>query len=435
MSARLAVLITLMGVLAPTVSAQQAGPRRYPKRPAEDWVRELADPRERLAAFEALVEQGAQALPALKRGLGDRSEDVRSSCASALGRLGAEGKPALKALVALGEVDKSLAVKLAVITAVGKIGELTPGVQALVMAGLADPSPVLRARAAMVAEGFAKDSPELVKALVKRWDAADPAEKLRLAGLFGRLGSGAATAVPVLVKSLADPKLGGACASALGHIGGSAVGAVRPLLAASEAPVRARAAKIIGAAGEAAAQASRELAGLLDDEDPLVRVEATLALAAAGEAGVRAAARRFAADNRRLRLSVAQVFAEAGTASRAAPEELVALVGDEDAAVRRAALKAARHCVTEVPALHKPLVARLEDDESGQRAMAAAALGELGAKAKDDLARLEALATSDRSTAVRDAARAAADKIREAVKAAPEDGPGLPGGALPLPGE
>ena len=103
--------------------------------------------------------------------------------------------------------------------------------------------------------------------------------------LLGLAGAPAASAVPGLVKVLADVEnqeyVRGGAAWALGRIGPAAAGAVGPLTTALDSKlesVRRHAAEALGRIGTAAVAAVPKLIERLRDEDPVVRIHAAEAL-------------------------------------------------------------------------------------------------------------------------------------------------------------
>jgi HEAT repeat protein len=123
-------------------------------------------------------------------------------------------------------------------------------------------------------------------------DDPDPAVATAAVAALGQVGD--AVAVPALIGLLAEPSVPEpVLTDALARFGPAAVAPLVEALRTGAAPVRERAADLLGRLGEVAA--ANPLAAALTDPDPAVRVAAALALGALGEPG-RAALATVAAD-------------------------------------------------------------------------------------------------------------------------------------------
>jgi HEAT repeat protein len=101
------------------------------------------------AAVQALAKVGPAVVPTLDEALADRSPTVREVAATALGRLGADAKPAVPTLIGLFQ-DRDPAVRLRAAEAVGQLGPTLPETVPALTGAVAHKDPVVR-RAAVTA--------------------------------------------------------------------------------------------------------------------------------------------------------------------------------------------------------------------------------------------------------------------------------------------
>jgi DNA-binding transcriptional MerR regulator len=191
---------------------------------------------------------------------------------------------------------------------------------------LASPDPVVRLRAALESPGTPADlfgalvaeaepavqevllwalaqRPAAVATALEHLDHPDAHHRWLMARLLGELGDPVAAAPLLGLLDDPDPAVATAAVAALGpepvltdalaRFGPAAVAPLVEALRTGAAPVRERAADLLGRLGEVAA--ANPLAAALTDPDPAVRVAAALALGALGEPG-RAALATVAAD-------------------------------------------------------------------------------------------------------------------------------------------
>jgi lysophospholipase L1-like esterase len=215
-----------------------------------------AEPRDVLK--EALGDRAADAAALAAALSGHASSGVRAESAAALGVPGPGGRAAVPAL----------------------------------FAALADPSELVRARAAQALSRVgmeAGDVPRLVDAL----RSPDGYVVGFAAWTLGNLGPAAEAAVPALAVALARPETNAVVSAALARIGPAAAGAVGVLVEAlgdADSDRRWRAARTLGRIGPPAAAAVPRLTAALTDPDGTVRLHAARALGRIGPAARPAAA-------------------------------------------------------------------------------------------------------------------------------------------------
>jgi HEAT repeat protein len=260
-------------VLLEVMRKDKKGERKYPDLQKDDLnhlagpgVRE-ATPKEKLEICQFLerdVLAKETAPNILKLLLKDRSAEVRSKAAHALGELGA--KNAAPEVAKLLE-DEIAGVRSSAAWALGKLGakETTPGIAKLLKDG--DAGVRTMAVRALGKLGAKEIAPEIVKLLQD--EEADV--RSRAAEALGSLGVNE-TALEI-VKLLKDKDAGvrGWAAAALGRLGGKeTVPEIVKLLWDGDANVRSWAGHVLGSLG--AKETAPEIVKLLKDKDEHVRL-------------------------------------------------------------------------------------------------------------------------------------------------------------------
>jgi HEAT repeat protein/lysophospholipase L1-like esterase len=322
------------------------GPRALPLVPTLTEVLGDQSPALRAAAAFALGEVGppaAAALPRLGALLQDADARVRAGAAYALGRLGPEARRFVSPLVGcLGDADERVRWRAG--DALGKIGlerEALPVLLPLVQGR--GPGRGLAAEAVgRLGPGAAEAVPDLMAAA--RDDRAEV--RWRAVWALGRIGPLAAPALPVVRAALADPDLRWRAAEALGGFGPAAAEAVPdllPLLADPSSNVRWRTATALGSIRSGVAASA--LARAVHDPAENVRLAAVIALVdvpaplSVAEPALLDALRD---PDSRVRLHAVRGLGRLGSPSQGARRGLDSARRDPDPAVRAAAERVVR---------------------------------------------------------------------------------------------
>ena len=368
----------------PQYGAGALGPLLLSLRTAEALTREQ---REQLPLVLATI--GPAAIPHLIFRLDDPSEHVRAVAVSTLGRLRASNAlPRLARLVA----DPSDLVRLSLADALGEFGGSAPAAGARPGRSRNRRSGwrLLRRRAPEIAptEPSAVALPALRTALT---DAAAAVRASAVASL-GRFGAAAAGAVSDLTGLLADPDetVRGRAAGALGQVGAAdprTVPALAALLGDPSPAIRVAAAGALGALRRSAAEAVETLVPLLQDRDEGVRKAVADAVGRIGvltEAAAEAMTEGLASGDNVVRARAAEALGDIGEAAADTAAALVEAAGDNNDRVRAKAVEALGKIGEAAADVAVPrLVRALKDPDNWVSALAAEALGEMGAGADE----------------------------------------------------
>ncbi len=411
------------------------------------------DPVRRIQTAQAWyqVSGGREAVDLVKKGLEDRSGEVRRVAVAALGTMGAEEKAVETLLSLLGDRDPLIrreaacalcdrSVKIEVALRKG-LHDADPGVRWWCALALAASNTdlrkveeeVLRALQQALGRPEEKDTlaagtravPALVEVLKNR-----PARlRLEAAKALAGLGLDARAAQPALLEALRsdDKRVRRAAADALGQMGAEGLPVLTRLLSNPDARLREGAARALGQMGVAARSALRGLTALLKDADGSVRTQAALALWNIDQDAEKALAvlnqvlkdvdvkdRWEAID------AFGQISVEVRPAIRGMTEVLVNGLKDRDPRVRTYAarwlFRRTRQARLVVPLLHDGVT----DRDPLVRLATVETLGELGAEGK--IVELMATALQDRDVSVRLAAeeglaRGGAEMVPQLVEA------------------
>jgi HEAT repeat protein len=235
----------------------------------------------RLAAIDALTDQGSEAAPAaeaLAALLTDGDEAVRGRAARALGAIGPAAAPAVEKLAAAAK-EASPKVRSYALYALGMIGTPAQSAFPAVAEALNDADPVVR-REAVKAMGRIKPPldqavPALVQALEKAQTAGETMPALHA------LAAAGAEAVPRLIQGLDKPEARYWACRILAEIGPpakDAVPALTKVLGDERTEVRREAAIALGRIGPDSKSAAPKLIELLADADSGVRSASLWAL-------------------------------------------------------------------------------------------------------------------------------------------------------------
>lgn len=279
------VLAVAVGAAAVTldpaarVSGWAGGEPFHGGKSATGWRRELrkTDEVAPAAAVKALAEGKAAAVCGWLLEKAPEPE-VRRRAAESLAQMGKDAAPAAKSLVsALG--DKDALVRGVAVRAVGELAPDAPGaVPALVK--LFPDMEAIRAVARFKADGA-----EALPELLKLFNHEELTTRLQAMRTVGKIGDPAKSAIPILIKTMAEdeePRIRERAAEAIGEFGPAAAeaGAVPALAKATKDPeykVRRDAARSLGQIGPAAKAALADVKALLKDDEPIVAETATRA--------------------------------------------------------------------------------------------------------------------------------------------------------------
>jgi HEAT repeat protein len=316
------------------------------------------------AAFDALVQIGPAAVPALRATLRDKSIKARQDAAAVLGMIGSEAKAAIPELLALLK-DKDAGKHAA--WALGRIGG--PAVITALLACSKDQDARMREQAA-IGLGVLRDKPkEVIKALGEA--LKDKEIEVRQAAVRAWSGPEAKDAVPDLIAALRDETIRGDVVIALSQIGAPAIDPLLTTLKDQDPAIRIASARALELMGPKATLKFR--AGKGEPERPSPKMQPA----------VGHLIEALKDKEWEVRRAVAHALHGIGPEAAAAePALIVALKKDERGPVRYSAALALRDIGPRTQEAIDALIAALKDDYGDARMMAAQALGECGPKAK-----------------------------------------------------
>lgn len=205
-------------------------------------LRSGEDDTTRYHAVSALGRKGAEARPALSDLAAivrqpEEAHAMRIIAAWSLGQMGPAAKGAEGVLLSALETDPYFAVRAHCAQSIGKIGCDSPAAVEALIRSLADENATLRGACAISLWRIGEKATPAAAALTAMLEAerADKIEKYFAAAALGAIGRDAAPAVAQLTALLSDnyPDLRGAAAFALGRIGTPAKSAIPELRKAS----------------------------------------------------------------------------------------------------------------------------------------------------------------------------------------------------------
>jgi HEAT repeat protein len=311
----------------------------------------------RAQAADALGRYGAAAqpaVPALVAALKDESESVRWQSADALGQIGPPAAKAVSALIDVLQHDTAETARRSSAEALGSIdAEGRAAVPALIQA-LSDQSAKVRQSAAA---GLGKIGPKAKAALTALKAATKDEEPLQIvaAEALWKIDRDSDTAMPVLLRALADGNYPGLAAGALGTIGPAAktaVPALAKVLRQENGYAQNCAAQALGNIGpgaEAAVPALVDALELRDDAYPCA-VDAAEALWRINQhpRAIPVLVELLATDNGVL--PAAEALGRIGPAAKEALPALREAANNPDPAVRQAVTEALRKVSGQAPA-------------------------------------------------------------------------------------
>ena len=397
---------------------------------------------------EALGAIGAAAAQPLMDSLKSTEPRERAGAAMSLAFIGAEAQESAPVILALAKSDSDPQVRIALLGALQKIGVEPGDAVPLLVAGITDDHEALRHAAinALVLLRGGRD--RSLAALTPLLKDENTTTRQRAARALGRMGPGAAPAVPALIEAARTSPADGTIANALAEIGPEVLPAVLAALQNASAPdaerllgllrgfgnpaipvllealknssppVRAAAAKALGGMGRDAKRAAEPLFALASDPEAPVRAAALRALVPLGAGSEKlkplldAALRDPAPEVRR---AAAAGLAGSGGANGLGAAVLVNLLDDENPATRRSALEGLGGMGAAASSALPAVIERLTDPDL--QIPAITALGKIGPTASPAVPHLIELAKSGPVT-TRVAALAALTGISRAASAA-----------------
>lgn len=372
---------------------------------------------------EALALIGAESAPSLASALASNDGRVRTGAARALAEIGPPAAAEGSAMFAAFDKEKDGGIRAALLMALARTGADPDRTVPLLLEAIRGADEPQRHAATNGLLGSKAMQERAVPALLKTLETGDPASRHRAAQVLGRIGPGAAKAVPMLVDRARGEPGEAAYPAALAQIGPAAM---RPLLDALAAPgaqpewifrtLREMGSPALGVLGDALsapqpavrAGAARALGSLPLDAAPAI-VTRLGALSADPDPEVRAAALRTLATVRAQRDTIipkleAALQDPAGPVRRAAAGGLTSfgavgkigvpglldLLEDPDIATRRAAVLA----LAELGPAAAPAIGALADRLGDKELQAGIieALGRIGASAEAAVPRIAELA-------------------------------------------
>ena len=163
----------------------------------------------------------------IQAALKDSDAEVRAAAATAVGNLGAEGVPAIPALIAQMQNDASKEARETAARALGRIGKSSPKERqavspALRQSAAKDADPVTRVVALGALAMLEVDVPGQVTELRKYLHDENDLVRMKAAHAFGTIGlaaKGAAAEIVTVLERATDAHLRGYIARALGNTG------------------------------------------------------------------------------------------------------------------------------------------------------------------------------------------------------------------------
>ncbi len=354
-----------------------------------------ADETARCQAAESLgkLEADPQTIvPALTGMLQDASAAVKMSVARALGSLKKAAADAVPELVPLLQ-DRDEAVRTAVAEAISQVGHLNGEATDSLVEGLTSDDNLVRAQAAEALGTIGTTAQDAAPALVEAMDTDNERVRAKAVEALGKIGEGAAeVAVPSLVHVLHgdDSWVSALAAEALGQMGESADQAIPALIRSlrhSNALVRGNAARALANMGERASSARSALETAAADEDGNVRSQAIRALGLIGKPTPqteRIVVGGLADADPLVRAAAVEAVGEWGESSSGLVKILLPLLEDANDQVKVQTVQVLPRLGGFTPEIIQGLCLRLQQDDSPLvQEQAAAALGRMGAAAKE----------------------------------------------------
>jgi HEAT repeat protein len=383
----------------------------------------LSDPKTAMLAVAAIEQIGppaAETVPALTKVLrATKHSQLLIHTCLALASIGPAAEAASPELVSLLEHDTHATVPVAAAYALGAIG--AKNADAALKQAAAKDNPMLRMVAAWALAKIHPDDEAAMKAAVEKLAQG-------LASSDAHMGAMAAKGLQMLdppaeilappLMALAedpDPAVSQQVVTALASLGERVV--PRASIALQNPERRGFAVRVITAVGPKAAGAVEPLIDAMQDADAEFRSQIHFALAAIGPAAAPATdalADAIASEDQRVRESALYALRQIGSGAKSAVDELLEKAKAAETFDSKAAAWALARIEpsAEVASAVTPaLISGLNDADEQTRVESAEALGEFGPANQAAVAPLKEAAADDGSPAVREAATAALKKI------------------------
>ncbi|MBD2060262.1 HEAT repeat domain-containing protein [Oculatella sp. FACHB-28] len=339
----------------------------------------------RLQEYQAALGEEEESLLLLLGLLQDLKSDVRSSAATALGKLGKDSEPVVQGLLGLLQ-DPESDVRSSAAAALVKLGKNSKPVVQELLGSLQDPAFIVHSSAADALVKLGKDSEPVVQGLLGLLQ--DPAFMVRYsaAAVLGKLGKDSEPVVQGLLGLLQDPAfiVRSSAAEALSKLGKDSEAVVQRLLSLLQAPafiVRYSAAEALGKLGKDSEAVVQGLLGLLQDPESIVRSSAAEALGKLGkdsEPAVHGLLGLLQDPESIVRSSAAEALIKLGKDSEPAVALLLGLLQDPNFIVRYRAAEALVKLSKDSEPVVQGLLSLLQAPDFMVRSSAAEALGKLG---------------------------------------------------------
>ncbi len=384
-----------LGRLGPNGAAAGDALVRFAKKPHKDWGR--LD-----RGFRALQGIGAGAVPTLTKALADGDVRVRRQAMWALGRMGAEAKPALAALVrALNDKDRQIQQSAA--DAIGLMGPDAKGAVRALIAAAGKPNmavPCIRALGRIGPD--ARPGLGIIGKFVNTGGRRQ--ERMASAAALARIVPGNPMALNLLAGSLKNPKpdVRRSAVEGFGEVGplaAPAMKAILPLLDDKDRGVKRATIIACGKIGPAAKGAAEKIAQGLPDKNDGVSLRAVEVLAQMGKASLPEVMKHFASNDKRSRCRAAETIEKMGVEARSVIPELIAGLGDPDGWFSGACARALGAMGKDAAPAADRLATCFEALKRNQnpRSDFVRALGQIGASSNAVIASLAETATSVKS--------------------------------------
>jgi HEAT repeat protein/S1-C subfamily serine protease/DNA-directed RNA polymerase subunit RPC12/RpoP len=316
----------------------------------------------------------------------------RGQIAQALGKIGAEAKLAIPALLKLLRDEQNDTTSGALADALAKIGPPAKQDAALLREAVKDLNPKVRAYAAASIGAIGPDAGSLLTLLTGAAKDKNVEVRQNAVRSLGKMGGNGKDAImPALTAALNDSEHEVRVAAAMAlesmdALGATDVALLTSLLKQQDSEVRACGARALGKMGPRAKAALPALMEAFKGTDNALRRAAIGALASLGaeaKTAVVAFSDALGDSDVEIRKQAAAALAKIGPEAKPAAEALAKVVVDPDKEVRKNAVKALGAIGVGTKPVVSALVQALKGEDKELRIDVAAALAAIGPPAKD----------------------------------------------------